>query len=290
MNNQKDTQKNSLNHYGHGNVLDIKSFANKNIFDFACKKTEKLVTALYMVTDCMDADDALKNKLRELGVELLSDIYKLPSYSPMNKYDHVSVSLSRIYEIISFVGIANTMGFVSDMNSAILRKEFSFLIKELESHQTKDKHFTFTLDQGMFSLPILKNDNGHKFGLRDNQSPNNFIIKDKSRDHTDKRTNNLNMSFINPESNFLSNENLNNGYNHTTLSDREERKNKVIAIMKDVSLRTGGEVSIKDIASALTDFSEKTIQRELNNLVLNKKVKKTGSKRWSKYMIVESSK
>ena len=74
MNNQKDTQKTRLNSYGQTNVLDIKNLNNKHIYEFANKKTEKLVTALYMVTDCMDTDDALKSKLRHLGVELLSDI------------------------------------------------------------------------------------------------------------------------------------------------------------------------------------------------------------------------
>ena len=37
-------------------------------------KTDKLITALYMVTDIIDRDEPLRNKLRTLGVEILSDI------------------------------------------------------------------------------------------------------------------------------------------------------------------------------------------------------------------------
>src|ERR1035437_9225470 len=103
MNNQKDTQKTSLNSYGQPNVLDVKTFTDRPVYEFANKKTEKLVTALYMVTDCMDTDDALKGKLRQLGVELLSDMYKLASLSPMDKHVHISASLSHVDEILSFV-------------------------------------------------------------------------------------------------------------------------------------------------------------------------------------------
>jgi DeoR/GlpR family transcriptional regulator of sugar metabolism len=45
------------------------------------------------------------------------------------------------------------------------------------------------------------------------------------------------------------------------------------------------DVSIKDISLVLTDCSEKTIQRELNSLVLKGQLKKTGAKRWSRYSI-----
>src|SRR3989344_3111766 len=37
------------------------------------RKTNKLVTALYMVTDVIDKEEPLRNKLRTLGLEILSD-------------------------------------------------------------------------------------------------------------------------------------------------------------------------------------------------------------------------
>lgn len=45
----------------------------------------------------------------------------------------------------------------------------------------------------------------------------------------------------------------------------------------------GIDVSIKDISSKIKDCSEKTIQRELNNLVFEKAIVRIGEKRWSKY-------
>lgn len=269
MNNQKDTQKTGLNSYGQGNVLDVKALGSKHVYEFANKKTEKLVTALYMVTDCMDTDDALKGKLRQLGVELLSDMYELSALSPMDKHVHISSSLAHVDEILSFVEIAYTIGFISEMNTSILKKEFLILISELESHQKKDKHFTFTLDEDMFSLPVLESPEA-----QDNYSQNGL---------KDKRTNINTMSFTNNKQHSFA-PHIPKQISHTfSVSDKKERTDKILSLVK------GKDVSIKDISNAFTDCSEKTIQRELNALVAKGQVKKIGEKRWSRYQSVSSN-
>jgi DNA-binding HxlR family transcriptional regulator len=45
------------------------------------------------------------------------------------------------------------------------------------------------------------------------------------------------------------------------------------------------EVSINDIAKKVIGCSTKTLQRELNNLVQEGKIKRIGDKRWSKYIL-----
>ena len=50
------------------------SFNDSNFSVFLNKKTEKLVTALYMVTSFLSDSEPLKWKLRENGVALLSGI------------------------------------------------------------------------------------------------------------------------------------------------------------------------------------------------------------------------
>lgn len=281
MNNQKDIKKTNANIYGQSNVSDIKSLSNMPIYEFANKKTEKLVTALYMVSDCMDTDDALKGKIRLLGVELLSDIYKLSTLSPMDKHTYISISLTHIYELLSFIEIAYTIGFISDMNTTILKKEFSALASDLKANFSKDKHFTFTLDKKMFDLPEL--DNSSKRGDYNNMGQ---FIKDK-------RTSFDTMSFINNKS-PLQNTQFKRTSSSTNFIDRQNRTNKIISLIKDLSEQAKQNglsdnqagASIKDISLSFTDCSEKTIQRELNSLVLKGLLKKTGAKRWSRYSVV----
>ena len=149
MNDQKDNQKSTMNSYGHSTKTDEKPLDNKHssqtrpVYEFASKKTEKLVTALYMITDCMEQDDALKSKLRILGVDLLSSIYKLSILSPVEKDSSITEILVRIGEIVAFVEISHTIGFVSEMNATILKKEFNLLTVELYSYQSKNQATSF---------------------------------------------------------------------------------------------------------------------------------------------------
>ena len=76
-------------------------------------KTNKLSTALYMVTDIIDKDEPLRNKLRTLGTEIISDM----SSSPSNICNKIS-------DIMSFLDIASAVNIISEMNCSILKKEF----------------------------------------------------------------------------------------------------------------------------------------------------------------------
>ena len=278
MNNQKDTQKTGINIYGQSDVSDVKSLSNIPIYDFANKKTEKLVTALYMVTDCMDTDDALKGKLRLLGVELLSNMYNLTSLSPMDKHVYIPIYLNNIHEILSLIEISNTIGFISEMNTLILKKEFNNLVRELQTYQSKDKHFTFTLDEKMFETK--ESEFGLEKGDSFNYNDQKFI--------KDKRTTFNTMSFINKKSPLSQIQPKKTNNNSFSPIDKQERSNKIMTLIKDKKDNQGNQtgVSIKDISLSFTDCSEKTIQRELNNLVLSGKLKKTGAKRWSRYSVI----
>jgi hypothetical protein len=58
------------------------------------------------------------------------------------------------------------------------------------------------------------------------------------------------------------------------------RKDAILKLIKDK-----GEVSIKDISQNFYDCSEKTIQRDINALVEEGRVRKQGDRRWSRYSI-----
>lgn len=295
MDNQKDTQKTGLNSYGQSNVHNFNTLSNMtnprshSVFEFASRKTEKLVTALYMVTDCMETEDALKGKLRQIGVELLSDMFKLSALPSIEKSTYLLISISRVQELLSFIEIACAIGYISQMNTIILKKEFSVLITDLENQTSRDKHFSFTLNEEMFNL--AQNNNPEKDSLLKNNltniprnSPN--FIKDNMMV---KRTNNNDMSFTN-RSQFLSSQKQVPAKNYVSnVSDKIDRSDKILSIIRDKqnSSPTGEQgISIKDISLSFTDCSEKTIQRELNSLVARNKLKKFGAKRWSKYSLI----
>lgn len=274
MNYQKDIKNNDINSYGHDSSSSDKILINKDIYSYSYKKTEKLVTALYMVTDCMDKDDAMKSKIRSLGIDTLSYMHKLGSSSegPVDNKHLITISLSNIDEILSLINISNTIGYISDMNTSILIKELNLLSEDLKVNQKNHNHFTFTIDENIFNLP----------------RPTESVLPSKTLGIIkDKRTE-YNMSFTNHK--VPTRMSLTKGLNTLSANpaNKEDRTAKILSIIKDKKSLIGNEegVSIRDISAAFTDCSEKTIQRELNALVLKGSIKKTGAKRWSRYGLV----
>jgi hypothetical protein len=163
MQNQKDTLQ-----FQKDNTLstDTNTFNTNAFSEFIIKKTEKLVTALYMVTDCLEKEDAMKGKLRTLGVGLLSDSHSFVIASVAEKELKIEHSKAVISEILSLINIANTMGFISEMNSLILKKEFGILQSEYTrfntgetAQKTADKSISISsvearLDPSAFDIPL----------------------------------------------------------------------------------------------------------------------------------------
>jgi hypothetical protein len=301
MNNEKDTQKAHINHPAKGSsyisTYNSNSYENKGSSDFANKKTEKLITALYMVTDYMDSSDALRGKLRSAGVNLLSDIYKLPLLSPVEKHHHLNTLISQVSEISTFIHISYTIGFMSEMNANILKKEFHLLSEELKSYQQENKQVSMPAEMG-FGGGIFENQKMSGFTLNEKMFEvesesigdvvnSNLALKDSIKDNINKRTvSSLSFSkrvnypnYIKTSEQRPSNE-----------STKTERTQKIIDIIKDTSKKLGNAsgdgVSIKEVSAFFKDCSEKTIQRELNDLVSKNKIKKIGAKRWSRYLPV----
>lgn len=67
----------------------------------------------------------------------------------------------------------------------------------------------------------------------------------------------------------------------TDAIDRMSRKTTILTFIKQ-----NKEVAIKDIVTHIGDCSEKTIQRELNDLITENLIKKVGDRRWSRYSLV----
>jgi len=262
-------------------------------------KTNKLITALYMVTDIMDGDEPLRNKLRTLGIEIISDI----NFAPLNI--HIKIS-----EIMSFLDIASAINIVSEMNCSILKKEFLELDKSIKDFTggVKNTNRGINLSEFLFESPLLDEED-----VGGGDSSNITSLRPKS-EHS---------SLIRKRDNSIGH--YSNGHKYSTsigvqkgstlmkaLSDRitpearplgftqyaknfdilkKQRRNDIISIIKTI----GGNVTIKDIKDkiktsqrkidSLVSCGEKTLQRELVSMVKDSVLNKIGEKRWSRYFL-----
>ena len=107
------------------------------------KKSERLVTALYLVTDLMTDNEPIKHGLRKNAVALLSSMNALSQIDVKDRVIEFKVSLKSVTEIISLLHVAVTTGIVSEMNGQLLMDGFRSLqlvLKETAYFYKRDAH------------------------------------------------------------------------------------------------------------------------------------------------------
>lgn len=250
-------------------------------------KTNKLITALFMVTDIMDKEEPLRNKLRILGTNIISDMHS----SPIN-------SDQKISEILSFLDIGSAIGIISNMNSNILIKEFKELgqsIKDFASPKNPTWLTEFMKDGGTTAevslqqspkLNISKMTSiGHPHQTRIGVQKGSTLMKALS-----DRVSSMPISKLHsPLASASQPKALVSNASYDIL--KKKRREEVISIIKNklaVFPQSGG-ATITDIKNSaegpLVSCGEKTLQRELVSMVHDGVLKKSGEKRWSKYFI-----
>lgn len=102
-------------------------------FMFVFKKTEKLASAVYLITNLFSDNEPMKWTLRKKVSELLSFIanYKDIRQSEFANFTHTVKT--KVLELVSLLEVSALAGLVSQMNFNILKQEFSNLIEQLNN-------------------------------------------------------------------------------------------------------------------------------------------------------------
>jgi hypothetical protein len=227
------------------------------------KKAEKLSTAIYMVTSFLDDREPLKQSFRELGLALVKDSIKVSvkgQYETTAVFERLSDTLR---ELMALTELATSVSLLSDMNGMILMKEFRALDQKIS-----DKHAVlFTLPESLFKSETVEQQ-VPQLRTEERMSQSQFqrpmtAVKDTPKVQVQSPKPVLKVT--------IGNEDI----------ARNARRNNILQIVKDKK-----EVTIKDIGMIVSEYSDKTIQRELATLVASGVLKKVGEKRWSKYILV----
>jgi len=254
-------------------------------------KTSKLITALYMVTDIMDKDEPIRNKLRTLGLEILSDPEGIRP--EVGSYG-AGTSIRKIEQIISLLDIASAMNFISEMNSSILKKEFLELKGSIQELDVKPMWLEEFLNSPLEEYPDSKSGGGGRI-----LSTPAFSHPSRGESHSKGHTrigvqkgSTLMQALRKVEGmKALSDRNLALGSSSRAQDFdilKKQRRDIIINIIKN----NGESSTIKDIKTKMNNeangapvCSEKTLQRELMSMTKDGVLNKTGEKRWSRYFL-----
>lgn len=237
------------------------------------KKTEKIASAVYLITSFFDDKEPLKWKLRTLGSSLLSSSIFIKD-NPPSAGDKAVIDIQNyILEIDSLFLVAKRAGLVSEMNFEILSGELN---KFIDSISDSSKAFVEPR-QGLLSRDFFGSSIAHTPRIAEEKKPE--PIKDivVEKPIIDKGHLLDDVDFTRPKTKTIS----------KPLKDfsvvavkKNSRQSVIINILKRKK-----EIMIKDVSPLIENCSEKTIQRELMAMVHNGTLRKVGEKRWSRYSL-----
>ncbi|MEK7179089.1 MAG: hypothetical protein AAB727_02430 [Patescibacteria group bacterium] len=248
---------------------------------FIISKTEKLTTAVYFLTDFLDVREPLKWELREKAVHFMLLIGTIFNKNSMTRDVSYSPIHKGLNDIVSLLDFLSRLALISEMNTSILKREYTLLCRSVESRLLRgDPVGNLLLPKHFFDNERLPR--GEKQARRQGRGlgsgPNSLEKPKENKENAGNQgetipsgTDGAVAPVIEGGASAGSEEIA--GYN--------PRHEAIVGL-----LRTKGHADIKDIAGAMPQCGEKTVQRELATLVSRGIIKKIGEKRWSKYTLV----
>lgn len=218
---------------------------------FFVSRGQKIASAIYLVTELFDDREPLKWSLRSDVLEFIGDVS-----------NGSTVASDRLAKMIFMIETAARVRLLSEMNRDILVSEIRSFLNAFEA-ELKGKTNT---EARLLSDVLEEVKELPKTSYQSSQTvrpERQMFIKGHSRGPI--KDIQKDIFKIEPQKH---------------VSNGKDRKEKIVNI-----IREKGEITIKDIASIIPDCSEKTIQRDLADMVLAGAVKKKGERRWTVYFL-----
>lgn len=251
----------------HQNTSKPFSGFKDNFFEIEAK-TQKIVTALYLVSDLIDEQDPLRKQIRNTAVSLSSFVSSIAIESPSQAKKTITEAQNYVDRLLTILKICVSVGFVSDMNFKVISEYLTFVRDDLT------KKYGLINSQSLIASSF-HNKAIHEFVLPDfitkeTLTQNKPIVSKGSQEQSIK--DNSLKTYIQKEkivTDIIKSQEQNS-----------QRMDKIIEVIKSKET-----VSVGDVAKEFPELSEKTIQRMLVKLVDTGTLSKTGEKRWSRYSL-----
>jgi len=238
-------------------------FSVEEYLIYVFKKTEKITAALYLVSGLLKDDEPLKWELRDRGIDLLSSSFNASSSVPGDRNAVIQSLFTAALETLSLLNVARISNLISEMNHRLLVREIDSIIGMLRDRLAQNaENAGYVLSESFFKTPDLFS-TGFRMANRTGAGGSMVAKKDSGATSNSGRS-----------ETYSANQGQNSSVKKT------ERQEQIMTILKGQS-----KLTIKDFSKVIADCSEKTIQRELNELVQRGLVIREGERRWSRYSL-----
>lgn len=231
---------------------------------FIFKKTEKIVSALYLVSGLLKDEDPMKWEMRNRGIEMLSASFNASSVLGGDKNILIQSLFTASMEVVSLLNVSKIAGLISHMNHEVLEKEIVTVLDMLRDRLSKNAESAgYVLSESFFKTPGTFSTTSPYDGYSQ-VPPGSSPLKGHKNLENDK------YPFSKTPSKGQS----------SSVEKKNKRQNEILNLLKNRS-----DLSVKDFMEVIKDCSEKTVQRELLELVDKGVIKKQGERRWSRYSL-----
>lgn len=244
------------------------------------ERINKVCLACFLITDHIGSDESIKKSVRDISAEIIKDI---------NKENDLSKIKSSLLSLNTLLGIAEKIKLINKNNVFLVCKEITNNLEKIDNiHKNSDfevklDNNSLELDEEFFAADLNTVNNGLNTDSKSKYNKNNKTVNKSI--YSIEATNKEFKNRVNKE------KTNNNSINKSTVKALKTVKNKskkrlenIISVIEKKSTN-GDPVNIKDISVEIIGCSEKTIQRDLQKLIKEGKLVKTGERRWSAYSI-----
>lgn len=228
------------------------------------RKIFELTLALYRVTDFFPQQEALRKHLREKANEIFGSVTEYGYGGYASAAERVAIC-SRLQSIKGYLELARSLRFVKPINIAVLEREYDAI-------------------SGFFEKPYE-----HEFDIRVTQQDQDSHNEERQEvteplqtwDEFNRETEggaSAVAAGVLTKSDFVRRE---------TAMEVLHQSNGINDRQKTIveHLKTAQQAKISDFYSVFEGISSKTIQRDLQGLVVKDIIKKAGEKRWTTYSL-----
>lgn len=255
MDAQKDSQRTEhVTKFLDYQTLKSNSFGDNRVGERLYRRAERLASAIVLLTSHLDQKDILRAKAREGAIEILERVVLIRDEMRTSNSSHIHDLKMSVRKVISFVRLLGVSGNISLQNAEIVIEALDELLAFLASSRRTSLSETVALTREDF------------IDTRD--------VYRAIEPHAQ------------PVATGLADRHVDTAGGGGFGVPRQVITGRAQAIL-DV-LRHQGEMGIRQVVSNLPEYSEKMIQRELAELVVAGRVRKTGLKRWSRYTYIEN--
>ena len=269
------------------------SFMGGKYLIFIVKKVENFVRAIYLITSFLSDSEPLKWKLRTVATDLIERVmsFMRDDKNKANEPLHRAHFFSCLSVLVSLLNVGEQGCAISEANAVILKRE-------IQSFFPIFNEKIFGMRGGDIVLPVAKKQG---FSFHPKPARGRPRISLGMRDGTRKMSvRKYDSAFISPIQNIESADNVlynDKGHAKNSVFARKYTAKKVSTIRTERrftrqkaiidALKDKKKLTVKEILSFMDDCGEKTVQRELYELVDKGVLKKVGEKRWSAYSFVQ---